>query len=195
MCSPVPRGRLLLLVFLLLLPLIAQSQRGAITRPSTLEELTHNSQTIVHGYVVGSRLEQHPQYPDLTTVVVELKVMDVMKGGSGQRMTFRQFVWDLRDKENAAGYKKGQELVLLMHAPSRLGLSSPEGMEQGRFRVEHLDKGKTRALNGTGNMFLFAGGTASKAKVSVPQAIRDNPHDLTLDQLKQLIRAYVGGQQ
>jgi hypothetical protein len=185
-----------LLVILLLLSSVAQCQRGALTRPSTLEELAAHSHTIVHGYVVSTRIEPHPQFPDLSTVVVNMKVVEVLKGDPTEHFTFRQFVWDVRDKESTAMYGKGQELLLLLRAPSRIGLSSPEGLEQGRFRVEHLAKGKTRALNGNGNMFLFAGTTTGvKSKVVIPKALRDKPNEMSLDQLKQMVRAYVGGQQ
>ncbi len=187
-----------LLLFFLLFSCIAQCQRGAMTRPTTLQELVTNSHTIVHGYVTSTRIEPHPQYPDLNTLVVDMKVVDVLKGEPAQRLTFRQFIWDVRDKDNVAGYGKGQELVLLLRAPSRIGLSSPEGLEQGKFRIEHPAKGKTRAVNGAGNMFLFAAGGSgiqAKSKVVVPKALLANPYEMSLDQLKQLVRGYAGGQQ
>ena len=43
-----------------------------------------------------------------------------------------------------------------MNEPSRYGLTSPVGIEQGRFRI-HRDDSRTSALNGTGNHRLFAG--------------------------------------
>ncbi len=185
--------------FFFLVPLILSvavfAQRGAITQKVSLQELTTRAHTIVHGHVTSARVEPLPDHPDLTTVVVEMKVSEVLKGEPAQRFTFRQFIWDVRDKDNAAGYRKGQELVLLLNAPSRLGLRSPQGMDQGKFQIERVGD-KAYAVNGNSNVYLFAGSEAPGAAApEVPQAVRDNPRHLTLDQLKQLIRSYAGGRQ
>ena len=51
-----------------------------------------------------------------------------------------------------------------MNAPSRYGLTSPAGMEQGRFRIHRDRTGRTSALNGAGNHRLFAGLNTRRAK-------------------------------
>jgi hypothetical protein len=192
---------------LLILPLLllstsisAWAQRGAITRPSTLEQLTEESQLIVHGFVVASKVEPHPKFPNLSTVLVELKIVDVLKGDAAERLVFRQFIWDPRDRQDTAGYHKGQELVLLLNASSDIGLRSPVGLEQGRFVVRRTADGHTQAVNGTSNNFLFtesnlfvAAPSARKSAVTVPARLRSMPRALTLDDLKQLVRAYAGG--
>ena len=93
-----------------------------------------------------------------------LKVRDTLKGGAQGTYTFRQYIWDLRDVRDAAGYHKGQEYVLLMNAPSRYGLTSPAGMEQGKFRVLRDASGRQVAVNGRGNAFLMRGVAAELAK-------------------------------
>ncbi len=189
------------LFFLILLLISAGfAQRGAITRPQTLEQLTRDANLIVHGYIVSSRVEPHPELQSLSTVVVELKVADVLKGSAGQRISFRQFVWDIRDRMDAGGYRKGQEVVLLLGPVSRIGLRSPAGLEQGRFRVQRDKDGRSKAVNGTGNVSLFqesALATAPQAKsskVQVSAQLKARPEAMSLDELKQLIRAYAGGQ-
>lgn len=193
-------GALLLFSFT---SLIAVAQRGAVTLPSTLEQLTSESQLIVHGFVVSSKVEPHPKYRNLSTVVVEMKVVDVLKGSAPQRFTYRQFIWDIRDRTDGASYRKGQELVLLLNSPSDLGLRSPVGLEQGRFVVKKGTDGRITAVNGTGNAFLFAGTAGAlpldapavqkKSTVAIPARLRTSPRSLTLDDLKQLVGAYAGG--
>lgn len=174
------------------------AQRGALTIPSTLEQLTADSQLIVHGYVVSSRVEPHPDYPSLSTVLVEIKVLDVLKGSAPERFQYRQFIWDIRDRMDASGYRKGQEVVLLLGPISKLGLRSPAGLEQGRFVVTKTADGKKLALNGTGNTTLFTeraglmSAPAKKSSVQISAALRSNPKTLTLEELSRLIRMYAG---
>jgi hypothetical protein len=46
--------------------------------------------------------------------------------------------------------------LLLMNKPSRYGLTSPTGLEQGRFRIHRDAGGSTFAVNGRGNVGLFS---------------------------------------
>lgn len=182
---------------------LAVAQRGAVTLPSTLEQLTNESQLIVHGFVVSSKVEPHPKYQNLSTVVVEMKVVDVLKGSAPERFTYRQFIWDVRDRMDGAGYRKGQELVLLLNAASELGLRSPVGLEQGRFVVQKGQDGRVTAVNGNGNAFLFKDFSGAlplevpavqkKSTVAIPSRLRTAPRSLTIDDLKQLVAAYEGG--
>ena len=159
-------GRGILKGFLLLVCLAgtAWAQRGAITLSRNLNELTERSAVIVRGYVVSARVEIHPQFTNLHTIVVTLKVSETLKGQTWPSYTFRQYIWDFRDREDAAGYRKGQELLLLMNPVGEYGLTSPAGMEQGRFRVFRDRSGKEVAVNGLGNHGLFRELEAQLAK-------------------------------
>ena len=169
------------------------AQRGAITAPRNLAELTNAAHVIVRGHVLSASYEAHPQFSNLKTVVVTLRVADTLKGSAPAVFTFRQFIWDVRDQFNAAGYRPGQELVLLMTRPSSLGLSVPVGLEQGRFRIVRQN-GKTLAINGHGNAGLFSGmqaqlqaGRLVLSKVS-SDIVRQNRQSLGADELSRLIR-------
>jgi hypothetical protein len=142
----------------------AFAQRGAITLPRNLEQMVASSADIVRGTVLSARVEKHPELASLNTLVVTLKVRETLKGGARGTYTFRQYLWDLRDFRDAAGYYKGQEYVLLMNAPSRYGLTSPSGMEQGRFRVTRDARGQAIAMNGRGNALLLHGVATELAK-------------------------------
>lgn len=160
MSSVTPHRRLanvLVALAACLAALPAFAQRGAMTIPRNLDQLTDRAQDIVRGTVVSARVEKHPELDALDTVVVTLKVRETLKGSARGTFTFRQYVWDVRDRYDAAGYRKGQDVLLLLVAPSRHGLSSPAGMQQGRFHIRRDATGRDVAVNGTGNVRLFEG--------------------------------------
>jgi hypothetical protein len=191
------RSLLALLACLAAAPAFAQ--RGAITLPRNLEELTERAQDIVRGTVVDARVAKHPELTNLDTVVVTLRVRETLKGRARGSYTFRQYIWDVRDRYDAAGYRKGQDLLLLMNAPTRYGLTSPVGIQQGRFSIQRDGSGRAIATNGMGNARLFerldAASARSRAALSPRQASLVAKHragPLALEDLTALIRAYVG---
>jgi len=170
-----------------------------MTVPRNLDQLTDRASDIVRGTVVEARVEKHPELTALDTVVVTLRLRETLKGDARGSFTFRQYLWDVRDTYDAAGYRKGQDLLLLMIAPSRLGLSSPAGMDQGRFRIVRDRAGRELAVNGTGNARLFSGlGDAGKqgAALTARQAALVAKHrsgPIAAAELSALIRALAGG--
>lgn len=191
-------GRASLILAALMVAMPAAAQRGALTIPRNLEQLTDRASDVVRGTVVSAHVEKHPELTNLDTVVVTLRLTDTLKGSAQGSFTFRQFIWDVRDRQDAAGYRKGQDLLLLMIAPSRYGLSSPAGLEQGRFRIERDRKGREVAINGTGNFKLFEGldaGTKSAVTLSSRQASLVAKHrkgPVEAAELTAMIRAFAG---
>lgn len=141
----------------------ALAQRGAITMPRNLAELSTMADQIVQGRVVAARVELDPDYRNLKTVLITLEVEDVLKGKTNKTFTFRQFIWDIRDISDVAGYRVGDEVFLFMNRPTSLGLSSPVGLEQGRFRITQDRNGEKVALSGSGNAGLMNGVVESGA--------------------------------
>jgi hypothetical protein len=196
LCRCARLGFLVLVACLSTTPALAQ--RGAITVPRNLDKLTDRARDIVRGTVISARVEKHPELTNLDTVVVTLRVRETLKGNAAGTLTFRQYIWDIRDRWDAAGYRKGQDYLLLLNAPTRYGLTSPVGIEQGRFRIEHDGKGGFMAMNGTGNLRLFAGlaGAAKQGAAltasgeSLIAKHRSGP--IELGELKSLIRAFEG---
>ncbi len=133
-------------------PLLAQSAR---TATADLTQLVQNAHTIVRGQVLSTKIEPHPQFPNLQTVVVTFAVTKLLKGEPTSTLVFRQYFWDPTDLHSAAGYKKAGELLLFLNPVSPYGLTSPVGLEQGRFRILRDAKGNRYALNGRGNAGLF----------------------------------------
>ena len=189
-------GCFLLLMLLTAWPLTAQ--RGAITLPRNLAELVDESAVVVRGHVLSARVEPYPQLNGATTVVVTLRVEEAFKGHPGQTFTFQQFIWDLRDRQDGAGYRKGQDLLLLLIPANKYGLSSPAGLEQGRFRIMSDATGKLIALNGHGNAGLFRDLApqlkARGLKLSAPmgaQIAEPNPGPLVLGDFRELLRQLI----
>ena len=198
MCRRLKHYLLLIAACLAVSPSWAES--SALTVPRNLDQLTDRSAVIVRGNVLSARVEKHPELTGLHTVVVTLRVKETLKGQAGSTYTFRQYLWDLRDIRNAGGYAKDQELLLMMIAPSRYGLSSPAGLDQGRFRIERDRTGREVAMNGHGNLKLFSGLSAQAAQegklfsptqASLLAKHRKGPVDLR--DLSALIREYAMG--
>lgn len=173
----------------------AQAQRGAYTQSRNLAELVAQSPLIVRGYVVSARVEPHPDLHNLSTVLVTLRVAETLKGDTAETFQFRQFIWDLRDRHDAAGYRKGQHVLLLMNPTTRYGLTSPAGLEQGRFRIGRDAAGREVAINGHGNAGLFRDleNQLTQKKVKLPPRfsalVREHPSGpIALDDLRDLTR-------
>lgn len=189
---------LLLGVCLLGCPSAALAQHGALTASANLDQLVKSAGTILRGHVVSVVVEPHPQFSNLDTVVVTISVNRVLKGEPSTRFSFRQFVWDKRDAAAAAGYRKAGELLLFLNPISAYGLTSPVGLEQGRFQVVRDAKGNAVAINGRANFGLFqqvvntasSRGVSFSRKAAVMMAKPSGP--ASLDALEEAIITLAG---
>jgi hypothetical protein len=197
------RGTSLLSTVLVFLTLFVstsvQAQRGALVYPRNLAELTAQSSLIVRGSIVSAHAELMPGLSNLWTVVVTLDVQEVLKGRADSSFTFRQFIWDPRDRLDVAGYHKGDRVMLLLNPPTRYGLTSPVGLEQGRFRVFKNKTGQEFAVNGFGNAGLFnhVASQLSRQGVVLSQhaaalVAKPSSGPIRLDDLRDLIQSMVG---
>ena len=181
----------------LLLPAPLLGQGNALTVPRNLAHLVDESELVLEGRVTSVALEPHPQLRHLLTVAVTLQVKEVLKGtAGGSTYTFRQAVIDRREQGDRLGYRVGQQLLLTLIRPNAYGLSSPAGMQQGRFSIALVPRGAAQATNGLGNLGLFHGLDSDlrargarldpevRAMIAEPRA-----GPLPLDHLKSLIRA------
>jgi hypothetical protein len=188
------RSRSIALFCLVLLPSAVWSQHNALTVPVNLTRMTDRAQVIVQGNIVSTRVEPHPQLSNLMTVVVTVRVADSWKGQTATSHTFRQYLWDIRDRRNAGGYRKGDEVLLFLNPVNERGLTSPVGVEQGRFRILRGPDGSARAVNGRDNLGLMKGtearlksGAASVRAMSMAQEHRAGA--IAIDSLREYVRA------
>ena len=192
-------GWYLLLALIFFLPTDSHGQHGARTIARGLDQLTEEADVIVHGYVTSTHIEPHPQLRNLNTIVVSLEVKDTYKGKSAKSLTFRQYVWDPDPQRELAEYGKHQELILFLVPVSEYGLTSPVGLEQGRFRIYADQKKQMLAANGRGNVGLFhsvvtranaRGVTLSARTLQMARQTQASP--LPLKDLEDAIRTFVG---
>jgi hypothetical protein len=176
----------------------AFAQRGAHAAQAGLDTLVHRSATIVRGSVTSAVVEPHPQFPNIETVVVTVAVVKVLKGSAPATYTFRQVLLDPRDTADGGGYRKAGQLLLLLNPVSAYGLTSPVGMEQGRFRIQRDAKGKAFAVNGRGNVGLFheVGERVSDRGIAfsrqAQEMMRKTSGQASLDSLEDAISTLVG---
>jgi hypothetical protein len=172
------RGRgawLLMLAVVLAMAWAAQAQGQFLYRQVALPELAQRAPIIVQGRIVEARYEGHPDYPNLSTVLVTLQVERTLRGGAAEHLSFREFLPGLQARMGKRGYLVGQRLLLFLAEPSRYGLSSPLGGEQGRFHIWRDQRGNELVENEFRNAGLFKGlaEAATRAGVSLsPQEAR-----------------------
>ena len=146
---------------------VVHAQLSARTLARGIDQLVDESQVIVRGNIISATVEPHPQLQNLTTVVVTMNVSDTYKGKAQKSLVFRQYIGNVVSHRVPSEYRKGQELLLLLRPTSEYGLTSPEGLEQGRFEVR-VERGKRVAVNGRGNVGLFDQ-VSQRAKVAGTQ--------------------------
>jgi hypothetical protein len=144
----------------------ALAQRGTLAKPRTLDDLAHEADRIVQARVVSARVEPHPQYRHLATVLVTIAVDDTIKGSPAKQITYRQFIWDKSDKASLAGYRKGQQLLLFLSKETAEGFTGTAGLNQGRMAIRSAN-GRSFVHAATPNQKLLAG--VDWAAVCVPQ--------------------------
>jgi hypothetical protein len=192
---------LLTITFSVLLNPVARAQRGPQTASANLDYLVQRAGTIVRGHVISAKVESHPQFANLQTVVVTVAVSKVLKGTAPAAYTFRQFLLDSRDAGDVGGYRKTGELLLLLNPVSQYGLTSPVGVDQGRFCVVRDRQGKGIAVNGRSNIGLFdqlASKAAARGVSFSPRAqsmLAKPANQAPLDSLEDTIAALVGASQ
>ena len=193
-CSGSSRNIVVLSLLLLMIASSSSAQSSAITLPQNLSELVAQSPIVVQGWITQVALVPHATFKNLVTVAVTIQVESALKGTPAGTYTFRQAVIDIRDQERTMGYQAGQHVLLLLIQPNAYGLSSPAGLDQGRFRIVSGPRGNLVAVNGVGNAGLFRGLPSELQQNSaVTPRMRSlfsksNPGPLDLSELKTVIR-------
>jgi hypothetical protein len=126
-----------------------------LTLPVNLTYLAQRADIIVQGRIADVRYENHPDFDKIPTVKVTLEVQEMLRGPSLQTCTFREVLIGLKARKGQKAYKVGQRLMLFLPSPSKYGLSSPVGIEQGRFHITRTAEGEDTIANEIGNAGLF----------------------------------------
>jgi hypothetical protein len=138
---------------LLLISCALQAQ--FLVKPVNLTYITQRADIIVRGHVTEVVHETLPNFPNIYTLRVTLSVDDMMRGPSGNTYTFREIFLGRRAQEGKLKYQAGEHLLLFMTSASKYGLSSPIGIEQGRFHISQNSAGSALIANEISNAGLF----------------------------------------
>ena len=125
---------------------------AASVAPLDLDQIVARSQQIVHARCTGTQSQSDPVLGVVT--VSTFVVLNRAKGAVGSTLTVRQAGGELNGLAvdyHVPKFQVGDEYVLFMPAPSKLGLASPVGLAQGAFGV-----GQGRAGKEVGNGHDFA---------------------------------------
>lgn len=182
--------RVPLLFSVLCLAPLSVGQHTAMSRQVTLSELTQEAGRIVHGNVVSSRIEAHPKYKNLKTVVVTMQVRDTLKGKAEKQFSFRQFVFGWG---RSAGYAKGREVVLFLRPVNEEGVTAPAGGDQGIVQVER-EQGREYASGMQRKVVLDAVSELARRNKAAPPSFRaaqlqQSPR-VTLEDFKEVVREF-----
>lgn len=158
--------RRLLLVFALLAVSIPAFSLTVLQL--NLEQLTALSEKVFIGRCAS--VIQEKDSSGRPVQVITYDVEEMLKGEPAARVTFRQLglADEGSDLQGLGGvttvgvfrelprYTAGEEAVVFLSEESRLGLTAPVGLMQGKFDVKAADGIKT-VINGAGNRGLFIG--------------------------------------
>jgi len=145
---------------------LAGGAQALTVRALALDDLVARAERIVHGQC----LYVTPLAPRgaLPVVEITLAVEETLKGEAGERLTIRQLGG--RWRRVLPTCRPGDEVVLFLHAPSRAGLTSPVGVDQGYLRVVR-SPGLPARIVGDARIV----GALSPAAASSPTALRAAP--------------------
>jgi len=132
-----------LLRWLLTVCVLAPAIAGATTvRPLSLATAAAEAARIAHGRVRA--VESGRDQAGFPATWVTLDVIDTLKGDTTATLTFKQPGVSHPLPDGAIGriaglptYAVGAEVVLFLHAESAAGFTSPVGLGQGVYWVEH----------------------------------------------------------
>jgi hypothetical protein len=134
--------------------LLVASTRASQVRPLNLEEMTDRAAVIFVGRCLEVTEQGHPQLRRVTRVTFQVE--QPVKGRVGQRVTIEM---PGRSSDSLSGlhiagvpeFKKGDEVLLFLYGKSKLGLSVPVGLGQGRFTIRRDKLGLAVGVNDFGN--------------------------------------------
>ena len=144
--------------------------------PLDLDQIIAGAEHIVHVRCTGNTVQGDPQVGIVT--ISSFVVLDRAKGGAEPTFTVRQAggeLLGLKVDYHVPKFRVGEEYVLFMPPPSRLGLASPVGLSQGAFSVLPGAAGK-EVGNGRDFAELLAGANPASVPPRMAARLKQEPH-------------------
>lgn len=134
-----------------------------------LEQLTALAEKVFVGKCVS--VESRTDSSGRPVQYVTFEVIEMLKGDPASKVTFKQLGSSSPEEQDLSTggidvqgvfremprYEAGEEAVVFLSAESRLGLTAPVGLYQGKFQIETDSSGQKSVVNGIGNRGLFIG--------------------------------------
>lgn len=160
--------------------------------PVSLEQLSTRAALIFYGRVISNESRKDEQSGRIATFT-EFEVIDLIKGKTGATHTIKQIGGHLKDSGTIVHiygvpeFLTGKEYVVFLPGKSRLGFSSPLGLQQGSFDVITAG-GQQVVSNGRR---LSAQPEQASRSVHIPLAVTaGNPAQSRLTDFINTVRAY-----
>jgi len=165
---------------------LARPAAALTVRALSVDELVARADRIVHARCLSVTPLADSGAP---VVEITLGVEETLKGQADPRLVIHQLGG--RWSRLLPTCAPGDEVVLFLHAPSRLGLTSPVGMQQGYLRVLRSPNEPARVVGDAHVLSALAGGAAP----GTAAALRAGPldaHSAPLDAALDALRASIG---
>jgi len=144
-------------IFLLLF--FAVNAHAVRVKQVNLEVMAGSAKLVFEGECISKEIEFDKEIGQ-DIYAFTFRVDRVLKGDPGSTHVVK-VLKALADQKQVTTFIKGEKLILFMLGESRLGLSSPVGLGQGRFSVVDLDGGKKGVINENRNRGLLKNVTGS----------------------------------
>jgi hypothetical protein len=119
-------------------PFVRIGKAPAPPTPPTLQQLTQRAGYIFSGTVLTVERVQPKTPNEVATVRITFKVNQAVRGvATRQIFTIREWagLW-----QSGARYRPGEQVMLFLYRPSKVGLTSPVNGELGRFNLDNHGK-------------------------------------------------------
>ena len=168
-------------LLLLMLSFPLQETWALQSQKLNLEKMTKQSDRIIEGKVVAltAGTVLGPNGGEIPVMEYTLSVSNALKGEKETTVVVKHLrllgVSSITGQGGSGRsgfptYKVGEHLILFLTRESRLGLSSPVGLQQGVFQVQEDEKGQpTHVVNGMNNVGLYDG--VNKGEKMIGQAL------------------------
>jgi hypothetical protein len=111
------------------------------------------------------------------------------KGVSGETVTIEILHGNGTAGQGLPGFAPGERAILFLYPPSRLGLTSPVGLGQGKFSLVRDKEGRELAINAFGNRTLLSNvSRETRARLATAHPLDLGAKEL-LDGVDALVRA------
>ncbi len=195
------------LLILLLLQSVLFYVHAASVLNLNIEQLTNDASVVFNGRCISNQVE----FDSTTNFVVTyttFEILESIKGTSSLTHTIKQIGGNLPDRElqtnwpGVPSFIVGNEYVVFLPPVSKLGFSTPVGMDQGKFNVltDTIDKQVNNGQNFDNLMnkvsvniiptaILNRMKTPGAAQKSTPSLTNVEPKKLNLDELLSVVRS------